>query len=474
MRKTIVTILLCAGAAVRADEYHNINGFFGERAAGLAGAYTAVADDPSGSYYNPAGLAFAYDNFISISASSYRETRKSYVNVFGPGQSYTRTSRSYIPNFFGAVKSFGEIRFGFSIVSPSNDDYDQADQILFPVSLNRVTSFQNDYTERNATLLVGPSLARAFGNKLALGGTLYYLYDSKRVTTSQLVSRKDQSYLSTSLTDRRRTMGLQPVLGLQYMPSDTVSLGFSLRRPFVTAEKRQKSGTINDSSGSSASITMIQSTTNYSAAGRSGSAVVGIAESGGVPETLESRIGVAFFPSRYWMIAADWIHTDGYLERRDRTQADINGDLYLNSPEVQLLTRRPTNNIAFGTEYYLSENFAVRLGYFTNRANSTEIDWLDGTIAAAARNAGRNYIRVPLQSAGLYYNIPGADARERFEYAHLHGYTLGLSWGDARSSLTVSYILEKGQGSAQIDSGQSPQKLRMRSSSIMIVASTKT
>lgn len=474
MKKPLASLVFLGCAALNADEYHNINGFFGERAAGLGGAYTAVADDPSGSYYNPAGIAFAYDNFISISASSYRETRKSYVNVFGPGQSYNRTSRSYIPNFFGAVKSFGDLRFGFSIVSPANDDYDQADQILFPVSLNRITSFQNDYTERNSTLLVGPSLARALGSKLALGGTLYYVYDSKRITTSQLVSRKDNSYLSTSITDRRRTMGLQPVLGLQYMPSDTVSLGFSLRRPFVTSEKRQKTGIINDSNANASGITMIQSTTNYAAAGRSGSAVVGSAESGGIPESVESRAGIALFPSRYWMVTADWIHTEGYLKTRDRTQADLSGDLYLNSPEVRLLTRRATNNFALGTEYYVSENLAIRLGLFTNRANSQEIDWLEGTIAATARNLGRNYVRIPLQNSGLYYNIPGADAPERLEFAHLNGYTLGVSWGDARSSLTVSYILERGRGTSQIDSGQSPQQLRVRSSSIMIVASTKT
>lgn len=468
----ILAMLFCGGAA--ADEYHNINGFFGERATGLAGAYTAVADDPSGAYYNPAGLAFAYDNFISISASSYRETNKSYVNVFGPGQSYSRSSRSYIPNFFGAVKAFGETRVAFSIVSPANDDYDQADQILFPVSLNRITSYQNDYTERNSTFLLGPSVARAFGNKLAVGGTLYYLYDSRRITTSQLVSRKDASYLSTNITDRRRTMGLLPVLGLQYMPSETVSLGFSLRRPFVTAEKRQKTGVINESSASSSALTLIQSTSRYSAAGRSGSAVVGTRESGGIPENPETRAGVALFPSRYWMVTADWIYTDGYLKTQDRTQADVNGDVYLNSPEVQILTRKPTHNLALGTEYYVTENLAIRAGFFTNRANSEEIAWLDGSIAAAARNLGRNYLRIPMQNAGFYYNIPAADSRERFEYVHLTGWTAGLSWGDARSSLTVSYVLERGRGSAQIDSGQSPQKLNVRSSSIMIVASTRT
>ncbi len=468
-------ILVSSPEHLSADDYHNVNGFFGERAAGLAGAYTAIADDPSGAYYNPAGIAFAYDNFISISASTYRETRKSYVDVFGPDQSYSRTSRTYLPNFFGAVKSFGDYRFGFSIVSPSTDDYDQADRILFPLSLGKISSFGNDYTEKNTSLLAGPTLARSFGSRFSLGLSLFYLYDSNRITTSQLVSRKDGTYLSTGITDRRRTMGIEPVLGLQYMPEDSLSIGFSLRRPIVTSESRQKSGLINDSSGTAGGLTLSQSTTNASAAGNSGSVVVGPPENGGIPPTMELRSGVAFFPSRYLLLSGDFIYTTGYRKEIDRTQADVNGDVYLNPREVQSLTRRPVSNVAVGVEYYITENFAIRGGSFTNNANTYDIRWADGALAALARNASRNYYRVSTSSAtGLYYNIPGTEPLERFEHVNLRGYSIGFSWGDARSSLTFTYVLEAGKGVSQIDSSQAPQKLIYRSSTVYLVASTRT
>ncbi|HNF26159.1 MAG TPA: transporter, Ompp1/FadL/TodX family protein, partial [Leptospiraceae bacterium] len=61
VRKIAVLLGLLHSFPAFSDAYHNINGFFGERAAGLGGAYTAVSDDPSGAFYNPAGLNLAYD-----------------------------------------------------------------------------------------------------------------------------------------------------------------------------------------------------------------------------------------------------------------------------------------------------------------------------------------------------------------------------------------------------------------------------
>ena len=40
-------------AAADEDHYNNI--IIGDRPAGMGGAYTAISDDPSGLYYNPAG-----------------------------------------------------------------------------------------------------------------------------------------------------------------------------------------------------------------------------------------------------------------------------------------------------------------------------------------------------------------------------------------------------------------------------------
>lgn len=57
-------VLLAMGTAlsVQADVFHYSNLLIGDRAIGFGGAYTAIADDASGVYYNPAGLGFALTN----------------------------------------------------------------------------------------------------------------------------------------------------------------------------------------------------------------------------------------------------------------------------------------------------------------------------------------------------------------------------------------------------------------------------
>ena len=66
----LVRILVTAMASsmavtAQADQFHYHNLLIGPRAMGLGGAFGAVADDASGIYYNPAGLAFALSNDIS-------------------------------------------------------------------------------------------------------------------------------------------------------------------------------------------------------------------------------------------------------------------------------------------------------------------------------------------------------------------------------------------------------------------------
>lgn len=55
MRRLLLAALVCAAGAARANPL-DVYGF-GARAMGMANAYTALAADPSASYYNPAGLA---------------------------------------------------------------------------------------------------------------------------------------------------------------------------------------------------------------------------------------------------------------------------------------------------------------------------------------------------------------------------------------------------------------------------------
>ncbi|MCP5496600.1 MAG: hypothetical protein H7A23_18790 [Leptospiraceae bacterium] len=85
-------------------DYQSITGLYGSRSSGLGGAFTAVADDPSGAYYNPAGLIFSPNDSLSISGNAYRLLTMYYQDVEGPGRSYLRKSEDFFPNFIGATR----------------------------------------------------------------------------------------------------------------------------------------------------------------------------------------------------------------------------------------------------------------------------------------------------------------------------------------------------------------------------------
>jgi len=90
---------------VEADQvFQNIHSFLGERASGMGGAYTAVSDDATGTYYNPGGLGFANKSSFTASSSGYQKGYDNYTNADGTGRDYIRKSSSYFPNFLGYVK----------------------------------------------------------------------------------------------------------------------------------------------------------------------------------------------------------------------------------------------------------------------------------------------------------------------------------------------------------------------------------
>ena len=76
----VVCIVLCLGYSPpsQADPYHYNNMLIGERATGLGGAYTAIADDPSGLYYNPAGIVYSLGSKLSASMNTFYHVKKHY------------------------------------------------------------------------------------------------------------------------------------------------------------------------------------------------------------------------------------------------------------------------------------------------------------------------------------------------------------------------------------------------------------
>ena len=96
-------------AAAQELDYQNF--LIGTRAMGMGGAFTAVADDPSAAYHNPAGLGLILRsstsaNLTVIAADGWR-MRGGYGSVLGP-RDLAYNAIPALPIFVGFVQKFGD------------------------------------------------------------------------------------------------------------------------------------------------------------------------------------------------------------------------------------------------------------------------------------------------------------------------------------------------------------------------------
>ena len=478
VRKIAVLLGLLHSFPAFSDAYHNINGFFGERAAGLGGAYTAVSDDPSGAFYNPAGLNLAYDNSISLSASNYTKVKKTYENALGPAQGYGRTNQNYIPNFFGMVKEVGAGKFAFSVVNPIQENYQRNDQIRLPLFYPDISNIKSYNRETYNQLLVGASYSRPITSKLSWGATLYYVNDTASITSTQLTMFKNKQYAMQTINDNRRTTGLLPVLGLMFNLTDKISLGASLRRTFVMGQNRLINAiTMDSSSTSTDGITFLEGTQKAFGASVGNTIYKGPAYTGRVPETYELRLGGAFFPTKKLMIATDLIYTSGYSFKKNNTEVITSPSaniIILTDKDDLELKRYQTWNIATGVEYFLTDFLALRLGVYTNNANTKKIDWMTSALQAYNRAAGDTETIASSGGNSVQFRIPTLRDNPRNEYVNTMGYSFGFSFATAKAALSLSIIKEHGKGAAQLDSMRPAQQLTYDASSIYLVITSRS
>lgn len=109
--------LLATGVACAVPSVSNAQGLYyrtiplGERAIGLGGAYTGIADDPSATYYNPAGLTTGGRFQLLGSLSSLVFTRQKVEGAFDSpdvDQDFTSTGTTTLPHFIGTVVRLGK------------------------------------------------------------------------------------------------------------------------------------------------------------------------------------------------------------------------------------------------------------------------------------------------------------------------------------------------------------------------------
>ena len=324
-------VLFCIVSGVSwADEFHYNNFLIGDRAAGMGGAYTAVSDDPTGLYYNPAGIVYATGRNLSASVNAYYNSQKKYDNVLA-GNSWTRTSSSLLPNFFGITQPMGKLQFGFSYAVPDSISEDQ-DQVFYNISPT-VTRYVLNFNNEDNTYQFGPSLAGEISKNLSVGATLYFHRRSSQLTLNQLINLSDGSFQWENQYVELSEQGLRPILGLMWSPAEKVTIGLALSKVYVT------SSDVRTQTTTKAASLVPTNTIDHTD--------VSSTQKRDYP--VEVRAGIAYFASSSLLLTFDGMYFSKVTDR------------------VSVL------NAAIGAEYYLDKNWAVRGGLFSDMANTPDL-----------------------------------------------------------------------------------------------------
>src|SRR5215475_8008571 len=108
LMRTALFLVIAIPAIAHADDSNFRPYLIGARAAGMGGAFTALADDGSGPYYNPGGIAFAKRSSLSLAASVYGYVSGSEAGVLGPGHDFNYKDLNTFPVSTSVVRKLGD------------------------------------------------------------------------------------------------------------------------------------------------------------------------------------------------------------------------------------------------------------------------------------------------------------------------------------------------------------------------------
>lgn len=233
----LLPALLAAGAA-RADESNFRPYLVGARAAGMGGAFTALADDGSGAWYNPGGLAFVQHSELSIAGSVYGLVSGRFENALGDGHDFRYSGIATLPTTTAAIWRIAGADgtadvLSLSVFVPDSVRIDDRDTL----GSRQNTFFLADLIE---TVWAGAGWAHRSG-RLGYGVALFGLLGSRLAQFDiTAVSPTDPSqFANISARTDETTYGAVAALGVRWDPTDALHLGLSAYSPAVGFGKRR-------------------------------------------------------------------------------------------------------------------------------------------------------------------------------------------------------------------------------------------
>jgi long-chain fatty acid transport protein len=417
-RQQIYALLLfffSQATSLLANDYNYKNTIVGERAFGLAGAYTALSDDTSGCYYNPAGLAFVERNTLSLSATVYSQQTMTTKNAFSylgvEGVDAESSVLTPIPSTVGTLKKFNEnTTAGFCAVVPDSSRI--TIDTAVDVGDNAQYSLRRNLSDQ--ILLVGPALGYKLKPNLAVGFSLFYASRTYSLTNT-LTNTEDLSAefppITISTSDTFINHGSILVqTGIRYQPTEKLYLGFSARS---TSYKLSGEGSVF--------LTIVDENENFTN-GRNFLYSFKNLE-GDTEYPLKLSTGVAYGEKYHYFISFDTEYNIG--RNFNLTQISLSGtDFAIGQVEQSNIF-----NFAVGSEYYFKREVPVRFGIYTN---------------LSANDAAK---------------VLTDQNQESIDY---YGVTLGFGWESQNSSTNVGINYAIGSGKSSRSFGETAENMTVK------------
>lgn len=368
-----LALLLCAGAA-RADDSRYQDYPVGSRAMVLGGAFVALSDDPSGLYYNPAGICDARRLNVNVSASLYGFERQSRGSIQIGGGTFSLAALNelnVIPGEAGLLKGVGAL-----------DDRGTPFAYGFDVTVPQFRSFGADASQpfrvhtrvMDRTFDVAAGMGARWNEKVNVGFALHYvlrLYETSEDALNVSGNPANPTvgvYHADATFENGNLVGL---LGVKWHYSEKWVFGASLGLPGVPIH-------------SGGSVTVQDVVSQPPLPNQITAPTSGVNSRTFVPAMM--RVGAAFIMPHRWTLSGqitghlgtsyDRFSVDPAVAQRLRVQGHIERD--------------PVVDLNAGGEYLLNPEYSLALGLFTSRSGAPDFQlYPDGTLAAGSSRQPR-------------------------------------------------------------------------------------
>ncbi|TPW13144.1 MAG: aromatic hydrocarbon degradation membrane protein, partial [Halothiobacillaceae bacterium] len=268
----------------------------------------------------------------------------------------------------------GVIGFSYAVPNSIAEDQDQS----FDNITTTINRFNINFNNDDNTYNFGPSYAFKVNEHLSLGATLYVHYRHIQRISNTLIEYRNGERTWTNNYFETTESGTKPMVGLTWSPRERWSLGISATQVMLF----RSDTTQYESSGVVTRRAMADQTKSQ--------------------YPLNVNLGIAYFHSSSLLLAADINYFSRVGEAEEQRERVI--------------------NFALGVEYYLTPHWVVRSGFFTDLANTPE----------------------------LQQNIT---AYNQLEHIDLYGISASIGHFTRTSSISFGFSYSLGSGQAQMVGG---------------------